>query len=195
MTTEEKLKHFEEASLESAKVQGANMISEYEAVLAQLEQEHMAMKKRQADLQIKTETDRFMREKNITLSKEQLEIKRLITKKQNELKDKLFSEVLGKLEEFMDTPAYEKLLITQIKNISAMAAKEKVAIYIDPSDASRLPSLSAATNKTLTLSEYSFMGGTRAVLDARHILIDNSFATKLSESKAKFTFTGGNLHE
>ena len=65
----------------------------------------------------------------------------------------------------------------------------------DPADSSKLPSLSAAVNTTLTLSQYSFMGGTRAVVENRHILIDNSFATKLEEEKAAFTFDGGISHE
>ena len=38
------------------------------------------------------------------------------------------------------------------------------------------------------MSEYSFMGGIRAVIPARHILIDNSFQTKLSEAKRDFRF-------
>lgn len=195
MTTEEKLKHFEEAALERAKAQSINMIAEFKASLKQLENQHKEDKVRQADLQIKTETVSLKREKNKALSKQQLEIKRRITKKHNELKDKLFAEVKMKLEEFMDTPAYEDLLIQQIHDIQKLAGDDKVIIYVDPADSLRLPSLSAATNTTLTLSQYSFMGGTRAVLENRHILIDNSFATKLEEEKAEFTFNGGSTHE
>ena len=48
-------------------------------------------------------------------------------------------------------------------------------------------------NATIKVSEYSFNGGTRAVLPGKHILIDNSFQTKLDEARHEFKFdlTGG----
>lgn len=195
MTTEEKLKHFEEASLEQAKSKSITMIHEYKASLQKLVEEHQHMKERQAELQIKTETVSLKREKNKALSKQQIELKRQIKKKQSALKDKLFVEVKTKLEEYMDTPAYQDLLIHQIQDILKYADGSPVTIYIDPDDISKLNSLSAAVNTPLTVSQYSFMGGTRAVLENRHILIDNSFATKLVEEKAAFTFDGGIIHE
>ena len=195
MTTEEKLKHFEEASLEQAKSKSITMIHEYKASLQKLVEEHQHMKERQAELQIKTETVSLTRERNKALSKQQIELKRQIKKKQSALKDKLFVEVKTKLEEYMDTPAYQDLLIHQIQDILKYADGSPVTIYIDPDDISKLNSLSAAVNTPLTVSQYSFMGGTRAVLENRHILIDNSFATKLVEEKAAFTFDGGIIHE
>ena len=50
---------------------------------------HPLDKDRQAALEVKTETDRLKRENNITLSKERLEIKRDISRKQEELKETL----------------------------------------------------------------------------------------------------------
>lgn len=195
MTTEEKLKHFEEASLQQAKSESIMMINEHKASLQKLLEEHKQAKKRQAELQIQTETVSLKREKNKALSKQQIELKRQIKKRQAALKDKLFVEVKMKLEEYMDTPAYQELLIHQIQDILKYAKGSPVTIYIDPDDISKLNSLSAAVNTPLTVSRYSFMGGTRAVLEDRHILIDNSFATKLAEEKAEFTFDGGGIHE
>lgn len=131
----------------------------------------------------------------MALSKEQLQIKREITKKHNELKEKLFVEVKAMLEDYMSSPAYDKLLVNQIHEIKELAGDGSVIIYIDPADSSKQLSLGASTNEQVSLSEYSFMGGTRAVLADRHILIDNSFATKLEEAKAEFTFDGGMTHD
>lgn len=195
MTTEEKLKHFEESSMEKAREQSMQMISDHKAALEKIFREHKTAKERQAALQIKTETDSLRRANNMALSKEQLQIKREITKKHTELKEKLFIEVQTKLEEFMDTPAYDQLLIKQIHEIKKVAGKEHCIIYIDPADSSKQLSLDAATNTQVVISEYSFMGGTRAVLSDRHILIDNSFATKLEEAKSAFVFDGGINHE
>lgn len=171
------------------------MIIEHTAALEKIKNEHMDAKKRQSALQIKTETESLKRANNMTLSKEQLRIKRNITKKHNELKEKLFVEIKTLLEDYMATPAYDQLLIHQIQDICKIAGEGKVIIYLDPADSSKQFSLGAATNIQLSLSEYSFMGGTRAVLEDRHILIDNSFETKLAEAKAEFTFDGGMTHE
>ena len=54
MTTEEKLKHFEEASLQQAKSESIMMINEHKASLQKLLEEHKQAKKRQAELQIQT---------------------------------------------------------------------------------------------------------------------------------------------
>ena len=99
MTTEEKLKYFEESSLEEARKQAAAMIEEYKVNLTKVEEEHKATTLRQSDLQLKTESDNLKRSNNMALSKEQLQIKRKITQKQNELKEKLFVEVKQQLED------------------------------------------------------------------------------------------------
>ena len=160
MTTEEKLKYFEESSLEEARKQASAMIEEYKVHLDKVE-------------------------------KEQRQIKRKITQKQNELKEKLFVEVKQLLEDYMTTSAYQQLLIKQIKNIQKEAGSGKLILYIDPADSDKRSSLQVATGAPVTVSEYSFMGGTRAVLQDRNILIDNSFASKLEKLKADFSFNGG----
>ncbi|MGN0360498.1 MAG: V-type ATP synthase subunit E [Hominisplanchenecus sp.] len=195
MTTEEKLNHFEESALEQAKAESLAMIDEYRASLDRIFEEHRLTKERQADLQLKTETVSLTRAKNKALSRQQIELKRQVKKKQSELKDKLFVEVKTKLEEYMDTPAYHELLTRQIQEILKYANGERVTIYIDPADVSKRAGLMAETGAPLSVSRESFMGGTRAVLADRHILIDNSFATKLKEEKAEFTFNGGGIHE
>ena len=180
MTTEEKLKHFKAAALEEARQESTAAIEEHRRALEKLFQEHTIDKDRQAALEVKTETDRLKRENNITLSKERLEIKRDISRKQ---------------EDYMATQEYQQLLISQIREIMKFAGNEEVTIYIDPADQSCLSSLTAAVNHPLTVSEYSFSGGTRAVIPGRHILIDNSFAAKFDAAKKNFTFDGGVLHE
>ena len=191
MTTEEKLKYFEESSLEEARKQASAMIEEYKVNLDKVEKEHKATTLRQSDLQLKTESDNLKRNNNMALSKEQLQIKRKITQKQNELKEKLFVEVKQLLEDYMTTSAYQQLLIKQIKNIQKEAGSGKLILYIDPADSDKRSSLQVATGAPVTVSEYSFMGGTRAVPQDRNILIDNSFASKLEKLKADFSFNGG----
>lgn len=195
MTTEEKLKHFEESSMERARAQSMEIIAKHQEALAQVEQEHKETKLRQADLQIHTETESLKHQINMALSKEQVDIRRRITKHQNDLKDALFQEVESRLESFRSTKQYQELLISQIQKILEMAQGEEVTIYLDPADSSLQKTLEKTCKTPLTLSAYSFLGGTRAVLPARHILIDNSFESRLAEEKEAFTFEGGASHE
>lgn len=188
MTTEEKLKHFLEASIESATNQSTKLIDDYTEALNKIFEEHKADMERKTALQIQLGRDSLEREINKELSREQIQIKRESTKKQTELKDMFFNEVRDLLEEYMSTPAYQQLLIRQIREAAAFAGEDQIVIYIDPADSSELYSLETATHTHLVVSETSFMGGTRAIIKSRNILIDNSFETQLKEAKEAFTF-------
>ncbi len=88
----------------------------------------------------------------------------------------------------MASPDYKKLLLKQIKAASSFAGTDAIIIYINPSDADKLPELEQSAKIPLTISQASFIGGIRAVIESKNILIDNSFETQLKEAKESFTF-------
>lgn len=45
------------------------------------------------------------------------------------------------------------------------------------------------TDCDIRVSQYPFLGGTRAVIASKNILIDNSFETKLKEAEQDFQFS------
>lgn len=190
MTTDEKLKHFLDTSMEDAKSQSEAMINEYTAALDKLFEEHKAETTRRMELRLKTEKERLNREKNKELAIRQTAIRHEITDKSEELTNMIFTEVEDMLEKFMQTPDYEKLLIKQIKEALDFAAGEPMTIYIDPSDASLQSALELATGAQIELSSDTFKGGTRAIINSRSILIDNSFEQKLNEARNGFTLAG-----
>lgn len=196
MTTEEKLQHFENACMEDARGRSTRMLEEYREALETTFAEHQEDARRRADMQIQLEANKIEREINKKLAVEQLKIKRELGKKKEELKEKLFVELKDMLARFLETNEYSALLKSQIKHAVQFAGDDEVTIYLDPTDQDKLQELSQyGGNAHVTVSEYSFMGGTRAVIPARHILIDNSFQTKLSETQEAFHFdlslTGG----
>jgi vacuolar-type H+-ATPase subunit E/Vma4 len=83
---------------------------------------------------------------------------------------------------------YDKidLLSKQIMEANVFARGEEIIIYINPSDESLKASLESKTGFTLTISATDFIGGTKAVIKTKNILIDNSFLTKLTEAKDDF---------
>lgn len=191
MTTDEKLQHFLDHCLEDAQHKSDSMLKDYAEALEKIFLEHQEDVKRQSDLRIQTETDRLTRECNKALAKEQIEIKRILSKKNDELKQMLFVEVKDLLENYMSTSGYEQLLIKQIREAKEFAGSQEILIYIDPADSDRIRTLETAAGVKLTVSQYSFMGGTRAVIPSKKILIDYSFQTKLEEAKENFRLDGG----
>ena len=75
MTTEEKLKHFEESSIAKATSLASDMVGEHQKALDKIFSDHKQGKDRQVALQIRTETESIQRANNMELSKEQLKLK------------------------------------------------------------------------------------------------------------------------
>lgn len=193
MTTEEKLNRFLETSINDARKQSNDILTKYTDALEAEFREYQQSVDMQMAEKIKSETSKIKVLTNRQLAHEQLEIKRKISKKQDELTDKLFIEIKNKLASFMDSPEYHEMIIRQIHKELEFAENDEITIYIDPDDEANLSSLRNATGVPLKVSTYSFLGGTRAVIRSKNILIDNSFETKLKEIRENFTFDGGNL--
>lgn len=187
MTLDEKLDVFYNAAIEDATKQSIQIIDEYKQNLDKLFEEHKEEAKRKAEYTLKTESDYLVRDKNKRISDESLLLRREVTERVNEYEKLIFENVEKKLSEYMKTPAYTDLLQKLIKNALDFAKGEDLTIYINETDSDKKDALEQATNSTLTMSKEDFIGGTRAVLHARNILIDNSFANKLAEEKDSFT--------
>ena len=165
MTIDEKLSHFYDVTIEDAQVQ------------------------------IKAETANARREINKALSAEQLTIKRDWTKKQNELKEKLFAEVKTQMENFRNTPDYPAYLESKIKEALDFAEQDKINIYLSPEDSALLPDLVERTKAFITVSAEDFLGGVKATIPHKNILIDHSFAGNFQAVYKEFKFDGGPKHE
>lgn len=191
MTTEEKLKHFQDICMEDARERSAKMLDDYMNALEKAYEEHTADARRRADMQVEAETEKLEREINKRLSIGQLDLKREFSRRQEELKDKLFVELKDKLANFMETQEYQRLLDHQVKAVKEFAGDEELIVYMDPSDVDKVQRIALHHNASIKISEYSFNGGTRAVIPGKHILIDNSFETKLNEARHAFKFDLG----
>ena len=196
MTTDEKLQHFMDICMEDARAKSARLYDEYASALEQTFEEHKKDSTRRLDMQLQGESEKIEREINKKLALAQINIKREMSKRQEELKDMLFVEVRNLLADFMSTPEYAQLLERQIAKAHELAGNKDLIIYIDPADEPLLQSLSLQNREAVKISAYSFSGGMRAVIPDSHILIDNSFETKLEEARRTFQFDlGGYGHE
>ncbi|MDD2960007.1 MAG: Archaeal/vacuolar-type H+-ATPase subunit E [Lachnospiraceae bacterium] len=195
MTSEEKLKHFEESAIGRANELSEEMLSEYQASLNKNSREYQDSKNQQALLKVKTEIQNLKRESNISLSREQMNIKRNYIQKMEELTGQLFAEVRDKVENYKKTPEYAQLLERQIREIQKIAGEKEYEICLSPSDGDKCEALRQKTGANLKLSGEAFLGGTRGMLDHQRILVDYSFDSRMRELQDNFTFEGGMSHE
>ncbi len=187
MTLDEKLDHFYSSVIDSATKQNIEIVEEYKKTLQKNYEERKDAALRKAEANYRMASDNIIRERNRRLSAEAMEIRRKVLEKTAEISDRVFEEVKQKITDFMKTPEYDELLCTQIKSAAGFAKGDVITVYINPSDEQKKKILEEKTGVSLTVSDRDFIGGTRAVIPSRSILIDNSFLTKLEEAKSSFT--------
>ena len=91
----------------------------------------------------------------------------------------------------MKTEAYTHLLVEYIEQAARYADGEAMTIYINPTDEEKKEYLEEHTGMQLTVSKEDFIGGVRAVIRERNILIDRAFKGALDEEQRSFVFKGG----
>ena len=178
MTIDEKLQHFMDVTTEKVNAENAKQMQEYEQGLEKVYEDYKETALRKSELALKLKEESLKKQMNADLAAEQILIREQTGKLLRELDEKLSSEVKGKLA----TSAYETYLVNQTREIVKFADGDDVTVYIDPEDICHKNAISAGANVAVTVSEYSFGGGVRAVISKRGILIDQSFDTKLKEA-------------
>lgn len=191
MTLEEKIAEIQASSMEASRAEGNEIIESYRAALDKVFEDHKQEAIRQMETRIKAETINVRQQKNQAMAKAQLELKRQEGRVQKELKDKVFREVMELVEEYMKTEEYREFLLRCIQKSVEFAAGEELTIYINPSDKDMKEELELHSETILTISKEDFIGGVRAVIRGRNVLIDHSFRTALRTEYDEFVFQGG----
>ncbi len=174
-----------------ARLQGNAIIEQHRKALEGVLKQHKAEVIRQSETRIKAETVSVRQQLNMAASKAQLELKRELGKTQRELKAELFEEVEALLHEYMKTEEYKVLLVSYIRKAARYADGASMVLYINPSDEDKKDYLEEHTGMTLTVSHEDFIGGVRAVIREKNILIDHAFKGALEREYHGFTFKGG----
>lgn len=187
MTLEEKLELFEDCAIAEASHQSSVMLAEYRQTLEKIYESKIAQAQQEAQNYIITETDRIRREHNRALSMEQNRIKRDLGEKHYQVKEKIFSDVKKRLDQYRSTPEYTRDLAAHINHIKQAVKGYKTDIFLVPDDAHLIPELSRSCNVEIHVSDTDFGGGVRAVVPEKNILIDYSYDSLLQEEKNSFT--------
>ena len=91
----------------------------------------------------------------------------------------------------MKTDEYKRALVRYIEKALRFANGEELTIYINPTDADKKEFLEEHTGMKLTVSKEDFVGGVRAVVHGRNVLIDHAYKGELENEYQKFLFRGG----
>lgn len=191
MTIDDKISHLQAAAMEEARAEGNAIMKLHEDALLGVFEQHRAEMVRQAETRVKTERVGAQQQLNMAMSKAQLELKRELSKIQKELKTELFEEVREVVQEYMKSEEYPRLLIAYIEKAAKFANGAPMTIYINPSDEDKKEYLEDHTGMALTVSKEDFIGGVRAVIQEKNILIDHAFKGAIENEYRKFMFKGG----
>ena len=181
MTLDEKIAKIQTSSMEAARAEGNEIITSYRAALDKVFEDHKQEAVRQMETRIKAETVNARQQKNQAMAKAQLDLKRQEGRVQKELK----------VASYMKTEKYRDFLLRCIRKSVEFAGDEGLTIYINPSDQEMKEELELKSGTMLTISNEDFIGGVRAVIRGRNILIDHSFRTALRSEYDEFVFLGG----
>ncbi len=195
MTFDEKLQHFYDIVVDDAREEADRAISAHRDSLERMLQEHKMAGRENAEAALKAEAENARREVNKALSTEQIILRRNISKKHEELKNQLFNEIRQKLIQFKSTPEYEEYLAEKIHDARSFAGEDELHIYLSAEDSSLLEDMIHKTRCPLEVSGDSFLGGIKATIPGKNILIDNSFLENFNAVRREFKFDGGHRYE
>ena len=164
MTVDEKITRLQESAMQEARSKGNAIVEQHKKALTHVFEQHKAEALIQADTRIKAEKTSVKQ---------------------------LFKEVEETLSAYMKTEKYQDLLVKYIEKAVAYSDRGEMTIYVNPTDADKKAYLEEKTGFTLSISKEDFIGGIRAVIPERNILVDYAFKGALEREYQKFTFGGG----
>ena len=191
MNLQEKTEHLQDVAMTEARLKADAIVTQHKDALLKVFYQHRQEATRQSETRIKAEVTTGRQQLNLATTKAQLELKRELGKTQNELKKVLFEEVEELVREYMKTEEYTELLVAYINKAVTFAGGAAATLYINPSDADKKEYLEERTGMTLTVSKEDFIGGVRAVIREKNILIDHAFKGAIEREYNKFLFRGG----
>lgn len=183
MQIKEKLEVFRDFTINIAKEQSGQLALQYEEACRQELEEYRKKKQTEMEQKVRMEERNIRRQLNSRVSGELLRQKHMLEECRRQWKKKLGQQVKGLLAEYQKTQEYQEYLLAKINLAKEMAGKEPVTIYLNPSDAAKKEKLEQTAGVTLTVSSVDFVGGIRAVIPSRNLLIDESFGSKLEQEE------------
>lgn len=179
--------------MEKAEEERDEALADYKAGLDKMFAEHKAMKEREAREAVKNEKTAILRDLNKTLAVREIQIRHTLAQKEEDVLNEIFAVVKTKLDAYRKTPDYTHFICRKIMIAKKVSGADHMTVILDPEDKGLADEIAETCDVHPTFADKSFGGGMRAVIDSRHILIDNSFDTLFEDAKEGFSFEGGTV--
>lgn len=187
MTQEEKIKHFFDVAMDDARKKNALLVDEYKKELESEYSGYVTKEEEKALIKYKVSKENLLREKNSEVSKKQIEFRREYADKQDELKRELYEAVVKKLEDYKKSEDYLKSLEKHIDAGKEFAGECQITFFVDASDSDKIEQLKEYAGTEVCLDDKALIGGIRAKVPEKNVLIDESFVARLNDVIEKFT--------
>ena len=173
MEINEKLEVFFGAAIGAANSQSESMLDEQKNIYQSAMEEHEQSCR-----------DALKSSRRIFLEKQKKEVNRRNAEQalKEQKTEELFEMVKEKLLSYRRTDAYEAFLLAQIGKAKEFAQGEDLTVFISPSDQERQAVLEEKSGCRVEIAEDEFSGGMRAVIPAKNVLIDESFAERMKHA-------------
>ena len=173
MEINEKLEVFFGAAIGAANSQSESMLDEQKNIYQSAMEEHEQSCR-----------DALKSSRRIFLEKQKKEVNRRNADQalKEQKTEELFEMVKEKLLSYRRTDAYEAFLLAQIGKAKEFAQGEDLTVFISPSDQERQAVLEEKSGCRVEIAEDEFSGGMRAVIPAKNVLIDESFAERMKHA-------------
>ena len=183
MEINEKLEVFFRAAIGAANSQSESMLDEQKNIYqsAMEEQEQSCREALESSRRIFLEKQK--KEVNRQVAAQTMAWKKDYQAQKEQKTEELFDMVMEKLTSYRKTDGYEAFLLTQIDKAKEFAQGEDLTVYISPSDQSKQAMLEEKCGCRIEIAEDEFLGGMRAVIPAKNVLIDESFAERMKRAR------------
>lgn len=189
MDFEAKLEKFSGTVLQDAEKRRdkieAELAGEKKARIAAKEDEFLAG----AYMEIQKNITRIQKEDNEKVLHAELEAKKSLLLKREQIIDEVFKLAVARIEEYVRTPEYKKALAEKIKTALAELGEGNKVVYLTKADSDVFDVSCGAVLETV--SEKDFIGGVKAVNTDRNIAVNYSYCELLELERSSFLQKSG----
>ncbi|WP_195854046.1 hypothetical protein [Aerococcus tenax] len=186
MKLEEKMAYFKDQVTQQSQAEIDQQINQYRQTLEDDYQKFQEQTDETFAHRLVNEKEALRKENNKAISQIQINQQRELFLTEENMKLTLFQTFTKQIESYQKSEAYIEQLKKMLKNIQDYAGREKYDLYIDENDSHLRSQLESYASHPIIISDRPFMGGIRAVLRERQILVDYSFLTFLDRLKENF---------
>ncbi|MCX7715100.1 MAG: V-type ATP synthase subunit E [Clostridia bacterium] len=190
-SVEDKLTSFSAFVLQEAKEQSSRVIEEIEYKKNEIVDKKELELLTDAYERIQKMVSKYSRENNERVLKVEMGFRKELLVKREQIMNEVFSEVIKKINEYVDSPDYKNWLVKKIESACAEVGEGNKIVYITEKDSRYRQEIEKDNVVVNTVCEDDFLGGARVYNSDKKIFADYSIKQMLEDEKHNFLKISG----